>query len=234
MARRARGHYVLQMNTAIQRNFWLYTAAATIASLAEMRAHASSCDLTQVPYCTWAWSDAGFWSAGDTGALINFQTLPNGSPSFGGANITPAFNYVLQGALFTSPFPSLKVVGNAQLGYALEAYTSNILAHNSITAQLTSPERGVGVWVIGHTTLSAYDAQGTLLTSVSYDDPNGIEYFLGIKSSTPIARVVIDRGTNIATLDDFTMIHIPVPEPASATLLLLAVPILLRRRAVGR
>ena len=109
------------------------------------------------------------------------------------------------------------------------AYTFSPIAHNSITAQLTNAERGVGVWVIGHTTLFAYDAQGSLITSVGYDDPNGIEYFLGIKSSVPIARAVIDNGQNIVALDDFTMIHVPVPEPATAALLLLAAPILFRR-----
>ena len=194
----------------------------------DFRAEASNCDLTQVPFCTWVYSTNGFFDVGDTGTIIDFQTLPNGSPSFGGANITPAFNYVLQGALFTSPFPSLMVVGNSQVGYGLEAYTSNILAHNWITAELTNPERGVGVWVIDHTTLFAYDAQGSLITSISHTDHNGIQYFLGIKSSVPIARVLIDRSTNEVTLDNFTMVHIPVPEPSSAALLLLAAPILYR------
>lgn len=195
------------------------------------RSEGSTCDLNQVPYCTWAWSNNEFFDVGDTGALINFETLPNGAPSFGGAAITPAFNYVLQGALFSSALPSLFIGGNTQIGFGLTAHNSSPIAHNSIIAQLTLPERGVGVSVIGQTTLFAYDAQGSLITSVSYDDPNGIRYFLGIKSSVPIARVVIDRGQNTASLDDFTMIHVSVPDPASTALLLIAAPILFRRRS---
>lgn len=187
----------------------------------------NTCDLSQTPYCTWAGSSLGFIAPGDSISLINFETLPNGSPSFGGANITPAFNYVLQGALFGSPFPSLKVVGNTQIGFALEAHTSSPIAHNWITAQLTQPERGIGVRTIGHTTLSAYDSEGTLIASVFHN--SGISYFLGIRSNIPIARVVIDDFTNSIAIDDFTMIHIPVPEPASAALLLLVAPVHFRR-----
>lgn len=190
---------------------------------------ASSCDLTQVQFCSWAGESNGFFSPGEAGTVIGFETLPDGTPSFGGANITPAFNYVLQGAFFSSPFPSLKVVGNMQIGFALEAHTSNPLAHNSIMAQLTNLERGVGVWVIGHTSLFVYDAQGVLITSVFHNDSSH-RFFLGVKSNIPIASAVIDDGTNSIAIDDFTMIHVPVPEPSSASLLLLAAPILLRRR----
>lgn len=186
----------------------------------------NACDLSQVPYCSWAGNSSGFIIPGDSISLIDFETLPNGSPSFGGANITPAFNYVLQGALFASPFPSLKVVGNAQIGYSLEAFTTSPIAHNWITAQLTHPEHGIGIRTIGHTMLSAYDSEGTLITSVFYS--SGISYFLGIRSNTPITRVVIDDFTNSIAIDDFTMIHIPVPEPGSIVLLLLAVPIVFR------
>jgi len=183
----------------------------------------------QTPYCTWAGNSNGFFVPGDTGALINFETLPNGNPSQGGVNITPAFNYVLQGALFSSPFPSLKIVGNSQIGFALEAFTSSPIAHNWITAELSQPEKGVGVWVVDHTTLFAFDSQGALITNVSFQGSSQ-RYFLGIKSNIPIARAVIDYNSNIAAIDDFTMVHIPVPEPASAALLLLvAVPILFRR-----
>lgn len=199
-----------------------------IGSLATRQAFAGPCDLTQVSYCTWAGNSNGFFVPGDTGALISFETLPNGNPSQGGVILTPAFNYVLQGALFSSPFPSLKIVGNTQIGFALEAFTSSPIAHNWITAELSQPEKGVGVWVGDHTTLFAFDSQGALITSVSFQDSNQ-RYFLGIKSNIPIARAVIDYNSNIAAIDDFTMIHLPVPEPASATLLLFVGTVLFRR-----
>ena len=194
-----------------------------------LRASADPCDLTQVPYCTWAGNSSGFFSLGDTSSLISFQTLPDGTPSFGGAAITPAFNYVLQGASFSPALPSLFISGNTQLGFGLTAHNSNIVAHNSITAQLTNPERGVGVYVLDDTALLAYDADGTLIASVSHNVFNSVR-FLGIKSNVPIARAVIDNGHNSVDMDNFTMIHIPVPEPASAALLLLAAPLLLFAR----
>ena len=219
------------MGTQIRTAILALVSSGSIITLAVQSAAAGPCDLTQVPYCTWAGQSNGFFVAGDTGAIINFETLPNGNPSFGGANITPAFNYALQGALFSSPFPSLKVVGNTQIGFALEAYTGIPLAHNSISAELTNPERGVGVYVVGDTTLSVFDEQGFLIASTSYFGVFGQRFFLGVKSNIPIGSAVVDDGTNSIAIDDFTMIHVPVPEPAGATLLLLAAPILLRHSA---
>ena len=202
-------------------------AGVAVLGLIGLRAEGSTCDLTQVPYCTWVGNNDGFFAVGDTGSTITFQTLPNGSPSFGGASITPAFNYVLQGALFSPAFPNLFITGNAQLGYGLTAYTSNPIANNTITAQLTNPERGVGLWVGSFTTLRAFDVHDTLITSVTNASPN-VGIFLGVRSNIPVARVIVDKGSNSNTIDDFTMIHIPVPEPATAALLLLAAPILFR------
>lgn len=217
----------MPMCTTCQWDKRIVLFALAMGVLSATKASAAPCDLTQVSYCTWAGDDSGFSNFGESGSTISFQTLPDGSPSYGGAPITPAFNYVLQGALFSSALPNLFITGNT-LGYGLTAYTSNILAHNSITAQLTNPERGVGVYVAGNKTLFAYDAQGTLITSVSYNS-FGTIYFLGVKSNIPIARAVIDNGTNSITIGDFRMIHLPVPEPATAALLLLAAPLLLRR-----
>lgn len=200
-----------------------------LIGLCTIRVCADACDLTQVSYCTWAGNDSGFFNLGEDGSVINFQTLPDGTPSFGGAAITPAFNYVLQGALFSPAFPNLFISGNSQFGYALTAYTSNPGANNLITAQLTNPERGVGVWVGNQKSLFAYDSEGTLITSVSHFAPGEV-FFLGVKSIIPIARVVVSSGSNSNTIDNFTMIHIPVPEPASAVQLLLAAPVLIRRR----
>ena len=207
--------------------------ASVLVGLWAMRVAGNPCDLSQVSYCTWSGNDSDFWGPTDTGSLISFQTLPDGTPSFGGAAITPAFNYVLQGALFTSPLPSLFISGNNQIGFGLTAYNSNIVAHNFISAQLTNPERGVGVYILDHTTLFAYDAGGSLITSVSHNVFSSLR-FVGIKSVVPIARVVIDDFSNSVDMDNFTMIHILVPEPASAVLLLLTVPVLFRRSARGK
>lgn len=215
-------------NVGIPMHITTRTASHILIAVIAITGHAqgSPCDLTQVPYCTWVGTTDGFFSVGDSVSVINFQTLPNGSPSFGGAAITPAFNYVLQGALFSPALPSLFISGNNQLGYVLTAHNSNLLAHNSIIAQLTNPARGVGVYLRDDTALLAYDAQGNLITSVSHNVSNTVG-FVGIKSNVPIARVVIDNGHNSVDLDNFTMIH--VPEPASAALVLLAAPILFRR-----
>jgi len=186
------------------------------------------CDLTQTSYCTWEGSNSGFFSPGDTATLIDFQTLPDGTPSFGGAAITSAFNYVLQGAFFSSAFPSLFVSGNNQVGFALTAFTSSPIANNLITAQLTNPERGVGVSVSGNSALFAYDAQNVLIASASHFQANGA-FFLGVKSNTPIARVVVNNGSNSNTIDNFTLIH--VPEPTSAALLVLALPVVARAQS---
>lgn len=221
------------MGVRLRSAILLLLGTGTNLGLTARNAQAVPCDLTQVPFCTWAGESSGFFAAGDTAAFINFETLPNGNPSFGGANITPAFNYVLQGALFSSPFPSLKVVGNTQIGFALEAYTPSPIAQNSIIAQLTNPERGVGVWVVGDTRLRVYDEQGALIATTSYFGNLGQRFFLGVKSNIPIARAVIDDGTNSLAIDDFTLVHMPVPEPASAALLLLAAPFLRRQRRRG-
>lgn len=204
------------------------TVACILAVTIHAQAFATPCDLTQVPYCTFTKSPFGFFVPGDTWAEIDFETLPNGAPSQGGVPITPAFNYVLQGALFTSAFPGLRITGNSTTGYDLTAYTSNLGAHNSISAQLSHPERGIGLYALGHATLRAFDENGALITSVTHTYYPQV-YFLGIRSSIPIASIEFDNYSNSASFDNFTMIHIPVPEPASAALLLLAAPFLFRR-----
>jgi len=217
------------MNRLIARSHWSSILAVTAFSIVAEYAWSAPCDFTQVPYCTWAGSSFGFAVPGDTGAIINFETLPDGTGSYGGAAITLTFNYSLQGAMFTSPYPGLKVVGNSQLGYSLEAYTPSLHAHNWIEAALTQPERGIGVTTIGNATLFAYDSAGALITSVSYNQPSGV-FFLGIKSVVPIAHVVVDQHNNYSSLDDFIMIHVPVPEPSTCGLLLLAAGAVVTRR----
>ncbi|MCK6485955.1 MAG: MYXO-CTERM sorting domain-containing protein, partial [Phycisphaerae bacterium] len=56
----------------------------------------------------------------------------------------------------------------------------------------------------------------------------GANHFLGIISTTPIDYVIFDRMSSIASVNDFHFS--PIPEPAGATLLLLAIGLLRTRR----
>ena len=64
----------------------------------------------------------GFVEAAGPGLLeIDFETLPDGSPSEGGTPITKDFNYTEQGVFFWPPVPEMKIVGNEVSGFSLIA-----------------------------------------------------------------------------------------------------------------
>src|SRR5205085_5253129 len=65
---------------------------------------------------------AGFVAAAGRLSTIAFDTLPDGSPSFPGTQITSTFNYDLQGAHFSSPFSNPEITGNPTDGYQLATY----------------------------------------------------------------------------------------------------------------
>ena len=56
---------------------------------------------------------------------IDFETLPNGTPSVAGTAITPEFNYGYQGVEFTAgviaDIPTLIIGGNSTTGFDLRA-----------------------------------------------------------------------------------------------------------------
>ncbi|HNQ24970.1 MAG TPA: hypothetical protein PKK06_17975 [Phycisphaerae bacterium] len=83
----------------------------------------------------------GFVTAvGEGLQVIDFETLPDGSPSYAGALITPEFNYTDQGATFSSPRPVLGISGSV-LGHSLEADSYPYHPRNWITAELVGPRR---------------------------------------------------------------------------------------------
>ena len=51
--------------------------------------------------------------------IIDFDTLPDGSPSYSSAPITPEFNYEDQGVVFSAPIDALFITGNSGSGFGL-------------------------------------------------------------------------------------------------------------------
>ena len=58
--------------------------AIAIGSAAPDQATAVDCFGQNLPVCTWAGHSGGFITLGDTVRVIDFETLPDGSPSYGG------------------------------------------------------------------------------------------------------------------------------------------------------
>ena len=123
---------------------------------------------------------------------IDFETLPNGNPSFSGALITPEFNYTNQGVTFSSPFPELRINGSPG-GFSLLSINHDTGARNWLIADFVIPAVAVGIVFSGHTTLSAFDGNERLLASIFGGAPGG-GHFLGIVSSIPIDIAIGDLG----------------------------------------
>lgn len=169
---------------------------------------------------------AGFHAASPSLSTIDFETLPDGSPSVAGTQITETFNYDLQGAHFAAPLSPPRVTGNSTFGYhltALEFFPDRTW----IDVRLTTPAKAVGIFFPGGTRLYAYDQQGSLI-AWSYYSGSGDSFFLGITSETLIGSVKMDRGSNIEQINEF--LFAPIPEPATMALLGIFLPVLLARR----
>ncbi|MBU0718486.1 MAG: PEP-CTERM sorting domain-containing protein [Planctomycetes bacterium] len=157
----------------------------------------------------------GFLEAAGEVQTIDFETLPDGSPSYAGADITPDFNYTSQGATFLSPVPVLEIRGNPVSGFGLTAdsYPSN--ERNWIIVDLDVPASAIGLFYPSVTTVSAFDAEGALIASETFGGLGSV--FHGIMSETPIASATIDRNTTSESIHSFYLT--PIPEPASVLLL---------------
>ncbi len=159
---------------------------------------------------------------------INFELLPDGSPSVDGTLITPDFNYTDQGVTFSSPFPRLSVEGSPGF-FVLDSQLADSSGRNWLIADLVTPATAVGIFFPGHTTLSVFDSDDLLIGDASLVGTGGGN-FLGIVSDIPIARAIEDRGASGESMESF--LFAPIPEPT--TLLLLgagAVGVLARRRS---
>ena len=170
----------------------------------------------------------GFVEAAGPGLLeIDFETLPDGSPSEGGTPITKDFNYTEQGVFFWPPVPDLFVGGNEVNGFSLRADSELGIETTWITADLVVPAFAVGTFFPGDTTLSVFDQDGNLIVTESFFG-GGPGHFIGIVSDTPIAFSINESFTNIEGISSY--LFVPVPEPGTVVLLALASAALCCRR----
>lgn len=171
-------------------------------------------------------------AAGDV-HVIDFETLPDGSPSYFGAEITPDFNYTSLGVEFFSHAPRLLLAGHVDTGFRLRAgpYPDSEGPRNWLTADLLEPATAIGILFGGGTTLTIANADGTAQLATRTWGGGGMGMFLGFVSDIPIGSGVIDRGYDHASADSF--FFTPVPEPSALALVCFAGIGLLRRR-VGR
>ena len=173
---------------------------------------------------------AGFVQAAGPLSMIDFETRPDGLPWNGNEIINDSFNYDAQGVHFSAPLGNLLIGGNESIGFSLTATVPNGL-RTWITADLITPAYAVGAHFPGNTTLCAHDLDSNGLGCVSYSG-GGSGFFAGIVSTTPIGRAVFDRGSSIASIQDFQFS--PIPEPAGAALMALSLAWLLRTRRADR
>jgi hypothetical protein len=164
-------------------------------------------------------------AAGDV-REIDFETLPDGSPTYWGVDITPEFNYTEQGVTFSSHIPQLEIRGTGEVDFYLT--TSNPTSErNWIIADFSPHAWAVGIAFPGHTTLSAFDAQGQPIGSI-FGGGSGGGHFLGIVSDVPIASATGDRGGETDVW--YSFFFTPVPEPGTLALLVGALALLVARR----
>ena len=148
---------------------------------------------------------------------IDFETLPDGSPSFSGALITPEFNYTNQGVEFFSQSPILQIAGNPISGFGLRAGPDQSEGpRNWIIAELLTPATAIGVLFGGETSVAIFDGDGGLIALEEFGF-GGLDQFAGFVSDVPIATVVIDDGIKRQSIQSF--LFTPVPDPATLLLL---------------
>jgi len=154
----------------------------------------------------------GFVGAAGLLSMINFETLPDGSPSMVGVEITEDLNYDDQGVHFSAPFPYPFIAGNGP--YGLDVFEND--QDTWIIANLVTPAYAVGGFYPGSTTLCAYDGDQALVGCVEYIESGGGN-FVGIVSDTPIHSATFSSGGNSETIESF--VFSPVPEPGTICLI---------------
>lgn len=213
------------------RHFGLTFFAAAVAWILHSPAVARAVpcgQLGNVPVCTFVNSPSDFFaSAGGVAnmRLIDFETGPDGLPSYAGQNITPTFNYTNLGVTFVVPTGVLRIVSSPGTR-SLDAETPPPFPLTWIEASFVYPTNGAAIWYPGGTTLFAYDSHESLLGQVTYSASGG-NWFLGITSDTPIARVVVNRNAGIESIADFVF---NAPEPSTLSLLIVGTALLVHRK----
>jgi hypothetical protein len=174
----------------------------------------------------------GFLAAAGDVRTIDFETLPDGSPSHVGVPITPDFNYSSQGVTFSSPTGDPFIGGNPVSGFELIADGYPLFERTWIVADLAPAASAVGVFFVGGLELSAYAQNGEIIGSAGFDfggDP--YPWFVGIVSDEPILRVVADQRGDSSIILDFAFT--PVPDAATGVLILLgSAALVVRKRPV--
>jgi len=171
----------------------------------------------------------GFVEAAGPLSEIDFETLPDGSPSMSSVEITDTFNYDDQGVHFSAPFPYPYIAGNPESGFDLQVFQN--FEDTWIIGDLITPAQAVGGFFGGTTELCAFDDIGSEIACVIYSDP-GPGNFVGIVSDVPIHSLTFSDGTNSESIDAF--VFSPVPEPGTLALIGSGVLLLIRRRVCRR
>jgi hypothetical protein len=170
---------------------------------------------------------AGFQAAAGPLSMIDFETLPDGSPSVAGTPITSAFNYDLRGAHFSSPISEPFITGNAQFGFNLTALAPS-LQLTWIDVGLAAPVRAFGVFFPSRTRLYIFNADQQLIAWTQYAQTGASGLFLGLISDAPIYAAMINRGSDGEVIH--SVVFEPIPEPGSACMFAFMGAVLTRRR----
>ena len=185
------------------------------------------------PVTTFTDIDAFLEAAGDV-REIDFETLPDGTPSFSGALITAGSNYADQGAFFSPAAPILQIAGNPISGFNLRAGRDGSGGpRNWIIAELVEPALAVGILFPGSTRLSIFGAANQELIATEQFGGGGLGLFGGFVSETPIGSVTMDTGNEAESIGSF--LFVPIPDPVTLVLVALGALLLPRhRRSVRR
>lgn len=165
----------------------------------------------------WYVNDYPGWAAaaGDV-HTIDFETLPDGSPSVASTPITLDFNYTDQGVTFTAPVAPPFISGNPTSTFGLRVDASPESYPNWITADLVSPAKAVGVWFPSATILEIYDGNDNLTDSRIATKGASLG-FVGAISDIPVASSVSTRNSTHVTISSYHFA--PIPEPATLILM---------------
>ncbi len=186
---------------------------ALVALACAAPALAVPCDDGPAPVCPIVNNLIYFLNTAGPIRLLDFETWPDGTPTQTGQYVTPQQNYTPLGVTFYPRVGPLRI-GGAAGGRGLDVFQNDPRIRDWIEGEFVVPTHAVGWTAAGHTTLYAYDSLGGLITQVSV---SGGDFFIGLLSDTPIARVVADRGGSLELIDNFYFNS--VPEPLGAWLL---------------
>jgi hypothetical protein len=173
-------------------------------------------------------NDFDAWSlATGVFSTIDFETLPDGSPSVAGTAIAGHFNYTDWGVTFSAP-KIMGIAGNSSSGFGLLSFvlpTDPDSTH--IRADLVIPASSIGFFFPGSATVEVFGTTGDLLATAGFNS-SGSGLFLGAVSEIPIGYVIMDENPSTSTIESFHFAS--TPEPGTVGLLGLGGLAFLRRR----